>query len=137
MLHNKKSPYEKPLSECPKRCADCEFFNGKEGCYANNTHDYTLSFCNPKDRCVPFPLNCCWWYANNVFEKMSSAKIEEYKEERAHLFAASAILENLHETEARKEFVSHYFRQGGFHLIDFEKYPQALKFYNDFKQKEM
>lgn len=128
MKHNKNSLYEKPVSECPAKCADCPCFSGNF-CRANGIAQVTCSFSNPKDRPVPFPLNCSWWYANNVFDKMSESKIKDYKESRIHLFTAYKILSGLPDGEERKEFWNHFYRRGGGQFIDFEKYPKALEIY--------
>ena len=129
MKHNTQSLYEKPLSECPARCADCSCFSG-DFCRANGIAQVTLSFSNPKDRPVPFPLNCFWWYANNVFDKMNTNKINDYRESRIHLFTAYKILSELPDGKERKEFWDHFYRRGGGQFIDFEKYPEARKIYN-------
>lgn len=135
MKYNKNSPYEKPLSECPAKCADCPCFSG-DFCRANGIAQVTFSFSNPKDRPVPFPLNCFWWYANNVFDKMNESKIKDYRESRVHLFTAYKILSELPDGEERKEFWNHFYRRGGGQYIDFEKHPEAQAIYNAFSATE-
>lgn len=134
MKYNKKSPYEKPLNECPRRCSDCSAF-GVDFCRANDVTSVTCSFSNPKDRPVPFPLNCFWWYTNNVFDKMSESKIREYTESRIHLFTAYKLMNSMQEKE-RKSFWEHFYRRGGGQLIDFEKYPQAKRIYDEIAKTE-
>jgi hypothetical protein len=137
MKHNTKSPYEKPLSECPYRCSECKYFDGGDFCRANGIAQVTHRVCNPKDRPVPFPLNCFWWYANNVFDQMSASKIKDYKESRVHLFTAYKILSELPGIEERKEFLNHFYRRGGGQYIDFDKYPEAREIYNTYSITEL
>lgn len=130
MKHNTKSSYEKPLAECHYRCAECQYFDGGGFCRANGIAVPTSGYNNPKDRPVPFPLNCFWWYANNVFDKMSADKIDGYKETRIHDFVAGIMLSQMPFGTERNEFINHFFRPGGGRLIDFDKYPEARKIYN-------
>lgn len=136
MKHNTKSLYEKPLSECPSRCSECQYYDGGDFCMANGIAQVTCGFCNPKDRPVPFPLNCFWWYANNVFDKMNESKIKDYKESRIHLFTAYKIMSELPDGKERKEFWDHFYRRGGGQCIDFEKYPEARLIYDSFRKDE-
>lgn len=137
MKYNKKSPYEKPLSECPARCATCPYFDGGDFCRANGIAEPTCSFSNPKDRPIPFPLNCFWWYANNVFDKMNESKVNGYKEARIHRFVASKMLSEMPHGKERKEFLAYLYRPGGGKLIEFEKYPESRKIYECFKATEL
>lgn len=130
MIYNAKSPYEKPLSECPARCADCSYFNAGI-CIANGMTNVTYSFCDPKNRSVPFPLNCFWWYANSVFSKMSANKIKETIEQRFHLFVEQKMLSEFPHGKEREIFLHHIHRPGGCGLIDFEGYPKAREIYNE------
>lgn len=136
MKHNPKSPYEKPLNECPTRCRFCEFFKADSTCTANGCRTLTYSFSNPKDRPLPMPISCYWWYANNVWDKLPKSKQEGYAEMRLHEFTASKMLETMSDLEERKEFLSHFFRPGGGRIIDFEKYPEAKSLYIQFKNAE-
>lgn len=141
MKHNLKSPFEKSPNECPRKCAECAFFevttDPKYGgtCTANGCRAHAYDFHNPSDCPLPLPLNCFWWYASSVWDKVSETKISEYREERLHLFVAFRMLETLEGT-ARRSFVEHVHRPGGYGLIDFEQYPQAKPIYQEIKEKE-
>lgn len=140
MKHIKTSPFEKPLNECPHRCAECDFFapgaDRREGtCTANGCRSLTYDFSRPTDRPLPMPLNCFWWYANSVWSVVSASKAEEYHEERLHLLVSHRMLEPLAGKE-RHAFVDHIFRPGGYGLIDFAQYPQAKPIYEEIKREE-
>lgn len=139
MKYNSHSPYERPLSECPAKCAGCEFCKTNAVatfCTANGCREVTHEICDPRDRALPAPLNCPWWYANNVWRKLSPHKIAEIKEERAHAFVFAAMSDAMPHGPERKALISHYFRPGGGRVIDFTQYPEARALYEDFLRKE-
>lgn len=133
MKFNKNTIYEKRPEECPRRCDDCEHFHQECGiCTANGCSVHTYNFSNPKDRPLPMPLNCYWWYLNNVWDKLSPAKIEEYREERRHLIVAWIMLKKMKPSiKELHAFVDHLHRQGGYGLIDFNVYPEAKAIYKE------
>lgn len=141
MKYNPKSPFEKSPNECPRKCGDCAFFKSDimatHGgiCTANGCRSHTYDFSRPTDRPLPMPLNCFWWYLNNVWNKVSAAKAEEYHEERLHLMAERVLLD-VFDGQERRDFIDHMHRAGGYGLIDFSKYPQAKLIYNEFKKCE-
>ena len=141
MKHNHNSPFEKSPNECPRKCGECAFFKLDENriyegiCTANGCRRHTYDFSRPTDRPLPMPLNCFWWYANNVWDKVSAAKQEGYREERRHELVTWRILETL-EGKERHAFVDHVLRPGGGGLIDFAQYPQAKPIYEEIKRKE-
>lgn len=81
------------------------------------------------------PLNCFWWYANSVWDKVSTAKADGYGEQRRHLLVTWRMLETL-EGKDRHAFVDHVHRPGGCGIIDFALYPQAKSIYEGIKRKE-
>jgi hypothetical protein len=81
------------------------------------------------------PLNCFWWYANNVWDKVSTEKQSAYLEERLHEFTARKMLDVLDKKE-RNEFIDHIFRPGGGGIINFSKYPAARPIYEEIKKKD-
>lgn len=125
---------EKPRKECPLTCGDCEYFES-DICTANNCKTSTQSFSNPKDRPLPMPLNCYWWYLNSVWDKLSHHKILKYKEERLHMFIAEEYLRTL-QGEQRNQFIDHWLRPGGCKLIDFKLYPEAEEIYMRLKEEQ-
>lgn len=141
MKHNTKSPFEKAPNECPRTCAECKFFTqdilAQYGgtCTANGCRTPTYDFSRPTDRPLPMPLNCFWWYLNNVWGKVSPAKAEEYMEKRLHLMTTGAMLEAF-DIQARSEFSAHVHRPGGCAPIDFKIYPQAKQIYIDIKRRD-
>lgn len=141
MKYNKKSAFEKSPNECPRTCADCPFFtqdtDAKYGgtCTANGCRSLTYDFSRPTDRPLPMPLNCFWWYINNVWDKVSQNKAEGYHEQRLHFMTTWAFLDVLSLKE-RKEFCDHVHRPGGCGIIDFSKFPQAKPIYIEIKRKD-
>lgn len=139
MKHNKNSQYEKPMSECPAHCADCAYFSNNCNigtCTANGCRTPTFDFSRPTDRPLPQPLNCYWWYANNVWSKLSGQKFAEYAEERRHLIVAHTMLETITDRQERLDFIKHIHRIGGYGLIDFNTYPQAREIYAEVAKKD-
>lgn len=129
MEHNKNSLYEKPYKECPHRCGDCEFYE-EETCFANGCRSFTYDFSKPTDRPLPMPLNCYWWYANRVWDKVSKEKIETYTEQRRHLMVCWEMLRNSPVlSNERTALIKHFHRPGGCEIIDFNLYPQAREIY--------
>lgn len=141
MKHNPNSPFEKSPNECPRKCAECEFFKHDanremEGtCTANGARLLTYDFSRPTDRPLPMPLNCFWWYMNSVWDKVSAAKQEGYRELRRHELVSFEMLKTL-ECKERHAFVDHIYRPGGGGIIDFALYPQAKPIYEEIKRKE-
>lgn len=142
MKHNPKSPFEKSPSECPRRCTNCAFFKQDIArqyggtCTANGCRTHTYEFSSPSDRPLPLPLNCFWWYACNVWNKVSDTKVAEYREERLHLLTAWRMLETFNDMRDRHAFSDHLHRQGGYGLIDFAVYPEAKPIYQEIKKRE-
>lgn len=129
MEHNKNSLYEKPYKECPHRCGECEFYENQT-CNANGCRSLTFDFSRPKDRPLPMPLNCYWWYANNVWDVVSKEKRDGYAEQRRHLMVCYEMLKNMPVcSEERSAFIKHLHRAGGCNIIDFNLYPQAREIY--------
>lgn len=81
------------------------------------------------------PINCYWWYANNVWYEVGETKADEYREERLHLMVTWKMLETL-KGKDRHAFVDHVHRPGGCGIIDFNVYPEAKPIYNEIKAKE-
>lgn len=141
MKYNPNSSFEKSPNECPRICDECDFFahgisERHEGtCTANGARRLTYDFSRPTDRPLPMPLNCYWWYMNSVWDKVSAAKAEGYREERRHEFVAWEMLKTL-EGKERHAFVDHHNRPGGGGLIDFAQYPQAKPIYEEIKERE-
>jgi hypothetical protein len=125
MRYDKNSVNEKPLSECPRKCNECQYYILDNMCGANNIISTTYGYQNPIDRPVPFNLNCYWWYANSVFYRMSERKQQDYIEERRHIFVFEELKKQMHDKNAVDKLIKHYFRPGGGKLIDFKEYPKA------------
>ena len=139
MKYNPNSIYEKPLSECPARCAECEFMEHTEYhdiCIANDSRFPTVSYHNPKDSPLPFAKNCYWWYANRVWDAVSPHKIEGYKEQRLHLFVFHRMLARFPHGKERSAFIDHVFRPGGCCIIDFQIYPEVKAIYEEVKKND-
>ena len=142
MKHNPKSPFEKSPSECPHKCGECPYFKQDISriyggtCTANSCKTLTYDFSRPTDRPLPLPLNCFWWYACNVWNKVSDTKVAEYREERLHLLTAWRLLETFEDMRDRRAFSEHLHRQGGYGLIDFAEYPEAKPIYQEIKRRE-
>jgi hypothetical protein len=129
MKYNKQSQFEKPPQLCPRTCGTCDYFaNGV--CTANVGRDHTFAFSNPKDRPLPMPLMCPWWYINNVWDRVDDEAIKEYRETRLHQFVTWVMLYELADDVERGAFVEHLHRPAGGCLIDFEKYPGAKDIYD-------
>lgn len=140
MKYNKFSLYEKPIEECPTKCGNCDFFCegiGAGWCKANGCDNSVFPFSNPLDRPLPYPINCYWWYANSVLNKLSPSKIEEMKEQRLHHLAFNALLNSQTLTQQRRdEIIKHYFRPGGGEIIDVEQFPEFVGFYEMVKTND-
>ena len=142
MKYNKNSAFEKPEKECPNHCAECPYFSGESTCTANGCKTTTYFFSRPTDRPLPLPLNCFWWYAASVWNKVNESQIDEYREERLHLFVTWKMLKILNDIavpSANKtviEFIKHVHRRGGYNLIDFSIYPEAKEIYNEIKKMD-
>lgn len=131
MKYNKLSAYERPPSECPRTCGECEYFKKGSGpCRANGFVSMTFSFSRPTDRPLPMPLNCPWWYMNRVWHEADDKAIAEYRETRLHELTAAVMLANLEESE-RRAFLYHINRPGGCCRIDFGLYPEAEAIYKE------
>lgn len=141
MKYNKKSPFEKSPNECPRTCADCHFFtqdiNAEYGgtCTANGCRSHTYNFSEPTNRPLPMPLNCFWWYINNVWGEVSESKAEGYHEVRLHRMTVWRLLD-VFDRQERNDFIAHVHRPGGGDLIDFAIYPQAKPIYDEIKRKD-
>lgn len=128
MKHNKLSAFERAPEQCPRTCGVCDYFaNGV--CTANGGRDITFAFSNPKDRPLPMPLMCPWWYINNVWDLVDDDAIADYRETRLHQFVMWAMIYDLDGHE-RSAFLNHIHRPGGGRLIDFDEYPSAKGIYD-------
>ena len=136
MRHNKKSPYERPLSECPATCGDCKFFSGIIMCKANNCMAPTHKESNPKDRPLAMPLSCPWWYANHTVTKVTANQRRELREKRRHWFVLHKMLAMCKSPSERLQISKHFDRDGGKHLFDFRVYPVAKELHNKFMEEE-
>lgn len=136
MTYNKYSIYEKPISEIPAKCGDCDYFRDNL-CWANNCTTFTFDFSNPNDRPLPYNLNCFWWYANSTLTKLPATKQQEIAKERQHLLAFSYLLHSQNLSHKRAESLTkHFFRNSGGKIIDFEKFPEAIKALNVIKTND-
>ena len=136
MKYNKNTKTEQPINEMPYTCGECLFFDACAGgqCKANNCITPTFSFSRPADRPLPMPLNCYWWYANILWDRVSHEQQNKYAEERLHQFTAWEFMSGMGQSE-RRDFVAHLHRNGGGCLIDFNAYPEAKKIYDKIKEE--
>ncbi len=136
MTYNKYSIYEKPISEIPAKCGECDYFRNNF-CWANNCRTLTFDFSNPKDRPLPYNLNCFWWHTNSVLTRLPATKQLEIVKERQHFLAFSYLLRSQTLSPKRTELlINHFFRNSGGGIIDFEKFPEAIKVLEVIKTNE-
>lgn len=136
MTYNKDSIYEKPISEIPAKCGECEFFRN-DFCFANGCQTLTFDFSDPHDRPLPYNLNCFWWYANRVLAELSSARRQEIIEERQHFLTFHTLLRRETLSPKRTEsLIAHYFRDYGGARIDFDVFPEAKRVFDIIKTND-
>ena len=136
MTYNKYSIYEKPISEIPAKCGECDYFRNNF-CWANNCRTFTFDFNNPNDRPLPYNLNCFWWYANSLLTRLPATKQLEIVKERQHFLTFYTLLNCKTLSPKKSEsLIAHYFRNSGGGIIDFEDFPEAKKVFDIIKTNE-